>query len=378
RELLPLETALEIGQQICAGVGFAHGKGIVHRDLKPSNLMLTSQGLLKVMDFGIAKLGDAGLTQAGMILGTPRYLSPEQASGGRVDHRADIFAIGAILYELLTGEKAFTGETATAVVYQVLNVGPIPPKAIAHTLPPALDAVLLRALAKYPHQRFQSCEQLADALAKLSPGHSTAKIRTQRMPALQDEETEVLPAQTSGNRRFALWATTAVLVLAVAGVVGWQKFGPSSPPPAAVASPRSEPAPGLPAVKAPPVADPVKEATGTSKAPAGEKAAAVTPASVTVTESRTRRVAPPPEKPKEDTGSGAGRPAADEPSGPRGAGMFSAEDVPNLLARAHAYAGRGEYDKAIALYQEILNIQPSHAEARQGLQRAREARRAGR
>ncbi|MGH9649057.1 MAG: protein kinase domain-containing protein, partial [Terriglobales bacterium] len=150
RELMPMEKVLDIGQQICAGVGFAHARAIIHRDLKPSNLMLTSQGLLKVMDFGIAKLGNTAMTTSGMILGTPRYLSPEQASGGRVDQRADIFAIGAILYELLTGEKAFTGETATAVVYQVMNVNPVPPKAIEPSVPPALDAILQRALAKYP------------------------------------------------------------------------------------------------------------------------------------------------------------------------------------------------------------------------------------
>jgi serine/threonine-protein kinase len=392
RELLPLEKVLDIGQQICEGVGFAHQKGIIHRDLKPSNLMLTSQGLVKVMDFGIAKLGDAGLTSAGMILGTPRYLSPEQASGGRVDNRSDIFAIGAILYELLTGEKAFAGETATAVVYQVINVNPIPPKAIERSLPPALDAILLRAMAKDPHHRYQSCDELARVLAQLSAGHSTQKIRTQRMAALAPEEkyeeTVVMTPPPSGHRRAALWTATGLLVLVAAGVVGWQKLQPAAQRPAVV-EPRAEKTPETPPVLEPPAA-------GTSLLPAGnsaptvprtgkdsglEKAQAASPLIQPARASSGETTdAPPADKPKaaRDARPPAGTESADQPAVHRSQGMFSADDVPGLLSRAQRYAGRGEYDKAIVLYQEILSIQPSNGEARQGLQRAREARKAGR
>ncbi len=388
RELLPLEKVLDIGQQICAGVGFAHQKGIIHRDLKPANLMLTGQGLVKVMDFGIAKLGDAGLTSAGMILGTPRYLSPEQASGGRVDHRSDIFAIGAILYELLTGEKAFAGETATTVVYQVLNVDPIPPKAIERTLPPVLDAILLRALAKQPQQRYQSCEELARVLEQLGAAHATQSLRTQRMPVLGREEAVTLPPPPSGRRRAALWTATALLVLGTAAFVAWERLQPPAQGPALV-EPRAEKAPettpALPAPAAgesqPSAADPGPTAPLAGKETVPEKPGEASPLiQPAVASSAETTDTPPATKPK--TGRDA-RPQGrteqlDPASVPRGRGMFSADDVPGLLSRAQRYAGRGEYDKAIVLYQEILSIQPSNGEARQGLQRAREARKAGR
>ncbi len=385
RELLPLEKVLAIGQQICAGVGFAHEKGIIHRDLKPSNLMLTSQDLVKVMDFGIAKLGDAGLTKAGMILGTPRYLSPEQASGGRVDHRSDIFAIGAILYELLTGEKAFTGETATAVVYQVLNVNPIPPKAIERSLPPALDAILMHALDKDPDHRYQNCDELARALAQVS-GHSTAKIRTQRMPALRDEEAAAVPASSGSGRRVAMWTATALLALVAVAVVGWQRFQPAGQR-TTVVEPRketaAEPAPAVGrsgAGEAQPLESEgrISPAAPTGRSSGPTKAVATGP----VVEPDVAAASPPAptDRPRarEAAKTGTGFQSSQEPAGPRSQGMFSAGDVPGLLARAHSYAGRGEYDKAIVLYQEILSIQPAHAEARQALQRARESRNAGR
>ena len=170
KELIPIERVIEIADQICSAIGFAHSCGIIHRDIKPSNLMLTPQGTLKVLDFGIAKLGAVGLTMAGAILGTPSYLAPEQAAGRRVDHRADIFAIGAVLYELITCERAFPGESSTSIIYKILNDEPIPPRAIEPSLPQALDGVIRKTLAKDPEKRFQSCEELRAALRKVKQG----------------------------------------------------------------------------------------------------------------------------------------------------------------------------------------------------------------
>lgn len=387
RELLSLEKVLDIGQQICAGVGYAHAQGIIHRDLKPSNLMLTNQGLVKVMDFGIAKLGDASITKAGVILGTPRYLSPEQASGGRVDQRSDIFAVGAILYELLTGEKAFTGETATTVVYQVLNVNPIPAKAIEPTIPSSVDAILQRALAKYPHHRYQSCEEFRQALAAITTGYSSDKMRALESPPEPRPVAARAPAPARGGRSAPLWTAVALLVLTAAGIAGWYRFYPPARS-TEVAAPRSEPAAPLPAVKAPPAQEPIKAtpqgseslAAGPAEASGDTKASEARPLAEPVLASSKEAAAPPEEKPrearKERLRDGAQPPV--EPASDRRQGMFSSGDVPGLLARAHSYAGRGEYDKAIVLYQEILSIQPSHAEARQALQRARETRNAGR
>ncbi|MGE5325516.1 MAG: protein kinase domain-containing protein [Deltaproteobacteria bacterium] len=164
QNILPVETIIPIFEQVCSALDHAHKNNIVHRDIKPANIMILNSGLVKVTDFGIAKIMSMGMTQAGQILGTPNYMSPEQVKGRTVDGRSDIFALGVILYELVTGEKPFGGQNITTVIYKIINENPIPPRELDSTIHQGLSFVISKALAKAPEERFQTCRELAEAL----------------------------------------------------------------------------------------------------------------------------------------------------------------------------------------------------------------------
>ncbi|MFI2075252.1 protein kinase domain-containing protein [Streptomyces triculaminicus] len=162
-EAPPPEQALIIVSGVLEALAYSHQHGIVHRDIKPANVIITNTGAVKVMDFGIARAlhGAAStMTQTGMVMGTPQYLSPEQALGKTVDARSDLYATGCLLYELLALRPPFTGETPLSVVYQHVQDTPVPPSQVTDTVPPELDGLVMRSLAKDPDDRFQSAEEM--------------------------------------------------------------------------------------------------------------------------------------------------------------------------------------------------------------------------
>ena len=211
---LPIREVLDLGTQLADGLAKAHRAGIVHRDLKPENVMVTPDGLLKILDFGLAKLVVAPLgdlvdtretlsrqgTRAGMLLGTLEYMSPEQASGRTVDHRTDQFSLGLILYEMATGRAAFRRDTPAQVLAAVIEREPEPLTRLRGDVPPALEALVSRCLQKDPERRFKKTDELAVELAALAgrsrSGSLAEKPRTaaETSPAIS---AEVLPERTA-------------------------------------------------------------------------------------------------------------------------------------------------------------------------------------
>ncbi len=175
---------MQIGRQLLEAIAYTHRKGIIHRDIKPANVFITDDGDVKVTDFGIARVENSDLTQAGTSLGTPSYMSPEQCTGQPVDARSDLFSIGIVLYQLLTGEKPFQGNSTHALIHHILHTTPERPTALNPALPPPVDRLMERALAKNPKDRFQSADEFLQALEAALAGRS-------------------VPAP--GRRRFWLW-----------------------------------------------------------------------------------------------------------------------------------------------------------------------------
>ncbi len=296
------EALLAILQQTAAALDYAHRKGIVHRDIKPANIMIAEDGAAKITDFGVAKILSQQMTQAGAMMGTPSYMSPEQVQGAPVDGRADQFALAVIAYELLTGEKPFAAEHLPTLLYKIVREEPAAPQRLNPTLDDSVEAVLRRALAKSPEDRYPTCADFVSALAaacRARPGwraiprgsshamptvattgsgtpvpaeysapetppphepvpaaapiESTGTLESARTaprrhrPRLEDEEA----AREARRRNLALAAAAMVLVVVI-GFGAWQFLGRSAPP-------RAEPTPPAAAEPVPPTPAPVAQ-----------------------------------------------------------------------------------------------------------------------
>jgi serine/threonine protein kinase len=180
---ISLPRLLLIMEQVCAALQFAHDNHVVHRDIKPANIMLTSDDLVKVTDFGTAKILQYGSQQQSSAMGTPSYMSPEQIKGKAVDGRTDIFSLGVMLYEMTTGQKPFLGQDLATVLYRILNEEPVPPQKLDPSIPRGVSSTILKALAKSPFLRYESCRELLDDLKNFRPGEIAATTNAAPAPS---------------------------------------------------------------------------------------------------------------------------------------------------------------------------------------------------
>jgi serine/threonine-protein kinase len=234
---LPVRRALEIVADVCAALDFSHRNGIIHRDIKPANVMITPQGAVKVMDFGIARAvadNSATVTQTANVIGTAQYLSPEQARGESVDARSDVYSTGCLLYELVTGVPPFQGDSPVAVAYQHVRENPVMPSARNPEVPRAVDSIVMKALAKNPLNRYQSAGDMRQDLQRTLAGQPvsaeavmTDAERTQFIartppPPVAMRRTDFVPAEDEEHRRTGLiWALVVLALLIVIGVAGY-------------------------------------------------------------------------------------------------------------------------------------------------------------
>jgi serine/threonine-protein kinase len=246
---VPTRRAIEIIADACQALNFSHQNGIIHRDVKPANIMISTTNAVKVMDFGIARaIADGGnsVTQTAAVIGTAQYLSPEQARGDSVDARSDVYSLGCVLYEMITGEPPFTGDSPVAVAYQHVREDPIPPSERHEGISPDLDAVVLKALAKNPDNRYQTAAEMRTDLVRVHNGETpeAPKVLTDadRSSMLSSgggfggPRTDPLPRQNfdvdrgRGGGSIGRWAIGVALlaVLTIVVVIGINAFGGST------------------------------------------------------------------------------------------------------------------------------------------------------
>ena len=231
----PLKVA-EYGQQACAALAVAHGYDVIHRDIKPHNIVLTPDGTIKVMDFGIARAGNTTMTQTGSVLGTAQYISPEQAQGHPLGPASDLYSLGVTLYEMATGKLPFDADTPVATALAQVNEEPVPPRQIRGSIPPALEAVILRAMRKNPAERYVSAAEMREDLKRVALGQpavggayggAEAGDHTSVLPPVErsaaPRPTTTPQVRPIPERRTSpwVWVAIAVVVLALGLAGAW-------------------------------------------------------------------------------------------------------------------------------------------------------------
>jgi predicted Ser/Thr protein kinase len=301
---LPMERSRDLCSQVLDALGHAHRAGIVHRDLKPANLMLTESGVVKVMDFGLARMaGTEHLTNDGFMVGTPAYMAPEQVLAEEIDGRADLYAVGVVLFRLLTAQLPFKADSGISMAHKQVHDAPTPVRRLRTELPAACEDIIARSLAKSPADRFPTADEFRAALASLGgtgigAGSSASIAVPQSAPAaVPDHPTLVMPSRLP--KKFPVAALAGALALAgipTTAVVLWRSWpaGTQAAPPSG-----SPPAPVVPSPGSTPVMAPVTDAPSASLSPVRKAGSSTAPRTVTAARPTPDATGPPSPMPRE-------------------------------------------------------------------------------
>jgi hypothetical protein len=251
---LPLSDALQFAHEIAEALDYAHSQGVIHRDIKPANILITEDGRAKITDFGVARLNHALITHSGQIFGSPAYMAPEQLSGGVADARSDLFSLGVMLYSMITGFRPFQGNSAETVCFKVMNIEPVPVTSFQHDVPAELDAIMARAMAKDPADRFQSGADMAQQFQSFRGNGVSIGEATRFFTRVIQQDAAADSARWGGKLESSkklqtrlFWGSLAVAVVLAGLLIAWQRT-------AGIRSAAALPPPSIPVPSAPAIA----------------------------------------------------------------------------------------------------------------------------